>query len=205
MTCTTCAPRFLLPRQVAAIAFLLLLAGPALAQTAIVGPGSAAAVGAGVAINPLVMLLALLPPNLIPYATAAFSIATTVITAASIICAAFPPPTTTSGIWYWIFTIVNKLAVNFGHAASLAAPASAGIVGGPGATTAPLIATGVVPLVTATPAEKLVTIVPAVLPPIAATTAPPAADVIAGRDAAAAFEAKKVAPIEVAKPAGRMP
>ena len=180
-------------------AALLLLAGPALAQTA-------TAVGTGAGINPVVMLLALLPPNLIPYATAAFSIATTVITAASVICAVFPPPTTTSGVWYWIFTIVNKLAVNFGHAQSLAAPASAGIVGGPGATTAPLIATNVVPLVTATPAQKAVTVVPAVLPPVAAVAVPPTADVIAGAAAAAAFDAKKVpAPIEPQKPVGLMP
>ena len=110
--------------------------------------------------NPIAMLLALLPAAWVPYATAAFSIITTVVTAASLIVAAFPPPKTTSGAWYWTFTIVNKLAVNFGHARSLAAPESAGIVGGPGATTAPKIATAMVPLAQATTAQKTVTVPP---------------------------------------------
>jgi hypothetical protein len=143
-------------------------------------------------VNPVVMLLALLPPAMVPYATAAFSIATTVITAASLICAVFPAPTTTSGAWYWIYTVVNKMAVNFGHAQSLSAPASTGIVGGATATTAPLIATSVVPLAVASPAQKAVTIVPDVLPtPMMSVT--PAADVIAGVAAAVAFDAKKAA------------
>ena len=141
-------------------------------------------------VNPVVMLLALLPPAMVPYATAAFSIATTIITAASLICAVFPAPTTTSGVWYWIYTVVNKLAVNFGHAQSLSAPASTGIVGGATATTAPLIATSVVPLAVASLAQKAVTIVPDVLPTPAMSVAP-AADVIAGTAAAVAFEAKK--------------
>lgn len=142
--------------------------------------------------NPIVALLALLPPVWVPYATAAFSIATTVITAASLIVAAFPAPTTTSGVWFYLYTAINKLAVNVNHAKSLSAPESAGIVGGPGSITAPLIATSAVPLVTATPAQKAVTIVPAVLPTPAPSTVP-TADVIAGAAALAAFEAKKAA------------
>lgn len=111
--------------------------------------------------NPIAMLLALLPAAWVPYATAAFSILTTVVTAAAIVTALCKPPTTTSGAWYWIYTVVNWLAQNWGHAKSLAAPESTGIVGGPGATTAPKIATATVPLAQATPAQKAITVPPA--------------------------------------------
>lgn len=143
--------------------------------------------------NPLLMLLALIPAPYSGYAVSAFSIATTVITAASLICAAFPAPTTTSGAWYWIYTVVNKLAVNWGHAKSLSAPESAGIVGGPGSISAPLVATSVVPLATASAAQRAVTVVPAVLPIPTLPAPAPAADVVAGQAAAAAFDAKKAA------------
>jgi hypothetical protein len=143
-------------------------------------------------------LLALVPTQYIAYLTAA-------VTIAGIICTAVPPPKTTSGIWFYVYSVLNNIALNFGHAASLSAPSSAGIVGGPGATSAPLIATAVVPLVMASPAQKAVTVVPAVLPMPAPSAAPPAADVVAGAAAAAAFEAKKAAAAQPPAPGPAAP
>lgn len=102
-------------------------------------------------------LIALLPTQYIPYVTAA-------ITIAGILCTIVPAPTTTSGLWYEVYQIINRVALNFGHAKSLSAPESTGIVGGPGAVSAPAIATSTVPLATATPEQKAV-MVPPVAPP----------------------------------------
>lgn len=81
-------------------------------------------------------------------------------TIAAIICTMIPAPKTTSGAYYVLYQIINTLAANVGHAKSLSAPESTGIVGGAGAVSAPLIATGTVPLASATVAQKAVTVVP---------------------------------------------
>ena len=73
---------------------------------------------------------ALIPVQYLPYVTAA-------VTLCGLIVAFAPPPKTTSGLWYNIYQIINRVALNFGHAASLSAPESTGIVGGVGSTSAP--------------------------------------------------------------------
>ena len=99
-------------------------------------------------------LLAYVPTQYLPYVTAA-------VTICSLVVAFAPAPTTTSGLWYEIYQIINRVALNFGHAQSLAAPESTGIVGGAKATTAPTIAIGAVPLAAATPEQKAVMVPPA--------------------------------------------
>ena len=99
-------------------------------------------------------LLALIPTQYLPYVTAAISIA-------AVICMIMPAPKTTSGAYYWLYQTVNWIALNAGHARNLSAPESTGIVGGAGAISAPKIATTVVPLAQATPAQKAITVPPA--------------------------------------------
>ena len=128
-------------------------------------------------------LLALIPTQYISYITAA-------VTFCALLCTVLPAPAVKHGIYYYFYQAVNTIAANVGHAKSLSAPESTGIVGGASATTAPLLATDVVPVAIATPAQKAVTVVPT--SPLAVAVAPPAA-VVAGQAAAAEFAAKKAA------------
>lgn len=193
---------FIAGAVVGALVTLALMAKAAHAQTTLVDPGAGAAAvaSAGTNSNPILIALSYIPQPYAGYAMSAFSILTTVITIAAFVVAKVPPPTTTSGAWYKIYAVVNWLAQNWGHAQSLSAPASKGIVGGPGATTAPLVATAVVPLVTATEAQKAVTVMPAGVGAAPLPPAPPAADIAAGHQAAAAFEAQKQAALQPPAP-----
>lgn len=74
----------------------------------------------------------------IPWITLAVAIA-------SLLAAVMPAPTETSGAYYAIYQVVNTIAANFGHGKNLSAPESKGIVGGPGAVSAPMVATSSVP------------------------------------------------------------
>jgi hypothetical protein len=68
----------------------------------------------------------------------------------AIIATCLPGPTADSSTFYkFIYALVNKIALNFGRAANLAAPSSTGVVGGPGAVTNPQMATGSVPATSA--------------------------------------------------------
>ena len=127
-------------------------------------------------------LLALIPTQYISYITAA-------VTFCALLCTVLPAPAVKHGIYYYFYQAVNTIAANVGHAKSLSAPESTGIVGGASAISAPLIATDVVPLITATPQQKVVTTMPDVTA-VAPAEAPPAA-IVAGQQAAAAFAAKK--------------
>jgi hypothetical protein len=111
------------------------------------------------------------------------------ITVCAALATALPGPTVKHGVYYYLYQIINTIALNAGHAKNLNAPESTGIVGGASGTSAPLIATDVVPLVMATPAQKVVTTMPSIVAP-PGTVAPPAA-VVAGQQAAADFAAKK--------------
>lgn len=90
----------------------------------------------------------------IPYLTLAMTIA-------AVICTVLPSPKTTSGAYYILYQTINTLAANVGHAKSLSAPESTGIVGGAGAVSAPMVATSAVPLASASVAQKAVTVPPA--------------------------------------------
>lgn len=83
-------------------------------------------------------LLAYIPTQYVPWVTAAIAVC-------AVASAALPAPTTTSGGYFVAYTIINKIAMNFWHGANLSAPSSTGIVGGPGAVSAPQIATASVP------------------------------------------------------------
>jgi hypothetical protein len=72
-----------------------------------------------------------------------------VISICSVIATKLPAPTTTGGFYFWVYTLVNWGALAVGHATSLSAPASAGIVGGPNAITAPQISIASMPLAAA--------------------------------------------------------
>lgn len=74
----------------------------------------------------------------IPYFTLA-------CTLSAIACIFMPAPKTTTGAYYTIYQVVSTLAGNMMHAKNLSAPESKGIVGGPGAISDPMIATGVRP------------------------------------------------------------
>lgn len=104
-------------------------------------------------------LLNQLPTQWVTYVTYA-------VTICGIVCIAVPAPKSNSGVWYEAYQIINRIAGNFGHARSLSAPESTGIVGGPGAVSAPAIATSSVPLVAATPEQKAVMVPPAPPPPV---------------------------------------
>jgi hypothetical protein len=111
------------------------------------------------------------------------------IAVCSALATALPGPTVKHGVYYYFYQIVNTIALNAGHGKNLNAPESTGIVGGASSTTAPLIATDVVPLVTASAAEKMVTTMPVIV--AGAEPIPVPAAVIAAQQAAAAFAAKK--------------
>ncbi len=70
---------------------------------------------------------------------------TAVISICGIISIALPGPKSTTGAYYYAYQTVNWIALNMGHARNLSAPESKGIVGGPGAVSAPQIATASVP------------------------------------------------------------
>src|ERR1700722_19016045 len=80
---------------------------------------------------------------------------TMAITVATLLATQLPGPTVKHGVYYYFYQIVNTVAINMGHAKNLSAPESTGIVGGANATSAPLVATDVVPLAVATPAQKV--------------------------------------------------
>ena len=113
-----------------------------------------------------------------------------VIAVCALLSTAMPGPTVKHGVYYYLYQVVNTIAINAGHAKNLSAPESTGIVGGASATIAPLVATDVVPLITATPTQKAVTIMPTAASVLAAPTATSAA-ILAGQAAAADFAAKK--------------
>ncbi len=98
-------------------------------------------------------LLSMVPVSWVPYVTGLVAIA-------AFVGMFLPAPKTTSGIYYFLYQVVSTMALNMLHAKNLSAPESTGIVGGSGAISAPLIATAVVPLATATPAQKTVTVPP---------------------------------------------
>lgn len=81
----------------------------------------------------------------IPYATLAVSVC-------GLICLLLPAPKAVSGFYYVIYTIISKVALNFGRATNLTAPGNTGIVGGPTALSNPQIATGSVSVAAASPA-----------------------------------------------------
>jgi hypothetical protein len=112
-----------------------------------------------------------------------------VITVCTLLSTAMPGPTVKHGVYYYFYQVVDTVAINMGHAQNLSAPESTGIVGGASATVAPLLATDVVPLVVATPAQKAVTTMPTLAAPPGAVV--PSAGVLAGQQAAADFAAKK--------------
>jgi hypothetical protein len=100
-----------------------------------------------------------------------------IIAVCSAIATKLPAPLTTTGVYYWIYTVVNWGALAFGHAVSLAAPASSGIVGGPSAITAPQVSVASVPLATAeafppdlsrygTPPVPSIPVLPISVPPV---------------------------------------
>lgn len=74
------------------------------------------------------------------------TIAFITVTVCSFVATKMAAPTQATGGYYWIYTLVNWGALSFGHAQSLSAPASNGLVGGPTAISAPRIATTSVPV-----------------------------------------------------------
>jgi hypothetical protein len=98
------------------------------------------------AVGAAVQAIATLYPSLGIYLGAFATIVTAAISIGSILATVVPAPSRATGLHYWIYTVVNFCALARGHAASLSAPSSAGIVGGPGAIAAPRIATASTPL-----------------------------------------------------------
>jgi hypothetical protein len=95
---------------------------------------------------------------------------------ASVVATKLPGPASTTGTYYWVYTIVNLLALARGHAVSLSAPASEGIVGGAGAVEAPLVALTATPLASLTPqtpAALMTTIPSLVVVPLPVPSIPP--------------------------------
>jgi hypothetical protein len=93
-----------------------------------------------------VQAIATLYPSLGIYLGAFVTILTAAISIGSVLATVIPAPSRTSGLRYWIYTMVNFCALARGHATSLSAPSSAGIVGGPGAIAAPQVSTASIPL-----------------------------------------------------------
>lgn len=63
-----------------------------------------------------------------------------VIAAAAVIAPFMPGPERPTGLYAFAYWAVNWLAINRGHATNLNSPAVKGVVAGPGANDAPLIA-----------------------------------------------------------------
>lgn len=75
----------------------------------------------------------------IPYVTLAIAIGAAV-------SMVLPAPSASAGAVYKaLYAVVQWCALNKGHGVNLSAPSSAGIVGGPGAIAAPMVATASVP------------------------------------------------------------
>lgn len=69
-----------------------------------------------------------------------------IVLLASVIATMLPAPVPTSNVVYkFFYATVQRCALNKGHAVNLSDPASTGIVGGPGAVNAPMIATSMTP------------------------------------------------------------
>jgi hypothetical protein len=101
-----------------------------------------------------VQAVATLYPSLGIYLGAFATIVTAAISIGSVLATVVPAPTRTTGLHYWIYTVVNFCALARGHATSLSAPSSAGIVGGPGAIVAPQIAVTTRPAPVSVPSTK---------------------------------------------------
>jgi hypothetical protein len=88
-------------------------------------------------------------PFLAPVLVIAVPVITSIISICSLVATKLPAPTLSTGAYFWVYTIVNWGALSFGHAVSLSAPSSAGIVGGPTAIAAPQISIASVPMAVA--------------------------------------------------------
>ncbi len=86
----------------------------------------------------LLQAIAAIYPSFGPYVGAIVTILTACITIASALATVMPAPVKQTGFYFTLYTLVNKAALAFGHAQSLTAPQSTGIVGGPTATAAVL-------------------------------------------------------------------
>ncbi len=87
-------------------------------------------------ITGLLQAIAAIYPSFGPYVGATLTVLTSVVAIASALATVMPAPIKTSGFYFTAYGIVNKAALAFGHAQSLTAPASTGIVGGPAAAPA---------------------------------------------------------------------
>jgi hypothetical protein len=92
----------------------------------------------------LLQAIAAIYPSFGPYVGATLTVVTSLVAIASALATVSPAPVKTSGFYPTLYAIVNKAALAFGHAQSLTAPASTGIVGGPAAV-APVAPTETVP------------------------------------------------------------
>jgi hypothetical protein len=89
--------------------------------------------------------IATLFPKFGPYIGALVTIITSLVTIASVIGTMLPAPTTTKGFYAWVYGVVSVLSLAKGHAASLSAPSSTGIVGGPTAISNPQVSIASLP------------------------------------------------------------